>query len=176
MRASANDKVGELTAHSLLAQHDLAPPLVARFQNGLAYQFVRGHVCSPKDLTTEPVWRAVARRLAQWHALLPIAAAEGAAILKDNIEISLGSSPPSSMAPREVINAITPRKPTPNTWTVMSKWIHALPTTTPVEIERKDMLQRELKRTAAELVDTPGLGGNGVCLISFSRIFSSTIR
>ena len=104
----------------------------------------------------------MARRLAQWHALLPIASAGHAAIVKDDIEISLGSSPPSAALPQDMLNAMTSSKPTPNIWTVMAKWILALPTTSASERDQKDMLQRELKRTAAELIDTPGLGGNGV--------------
>lgn len=148
----------------LLAQHGLAPPLLARFENGLLYEYIQGHVCSPQDLTREPVWRGVARRLAEWHALLPIASAGDAAIIKDNVEISLGSSPPSPVASRDMVRSLTPKKPSPNIWTVMAKWILALPATNSKEVDRKEMLQKELKRTVAELADTPGLGGNGVIL------------
>ena len=62
----------------------------------------------------------------------------------------------------EEINAITPSKPIPNVWTIMQKWVFALPTTSEKEIKRKDILQKELERTVSELGDLPGLGENGV--------------
>ena len=44
----------------------------------------------------------------------------------------------------------------------MSKWILALPTTTAVETERRDALQKEVARTIHELSGTTGLGRSGV--------------
>lgn len=44
----------------------------------------------------------------------------------------------------------------------MQKWVFALPTTSEAEVQRKEVLQKELERTVAELGGTPGLGGNGV--------------
>ena len=67
------------------------------------------------------------------------------------------------------INAITPSKPTPNVWTVMQKWVFALPTTNEIEVKRKKVLQRELERTVADLGDKLGLGGNGVGPSTFRR-------
>src|SRR6516165_9452861 len=61
----------ETKSHKLLAERGLAPPLLARFNNGLLYKYIRGRVCSPEDLTREAVWRGVARRLAEWHAIVP---------------------------------------------------------------------------------------------------------
>ncbi|KAL6718114.1 hypothetical protein ACLMJK_004201 [Lecanora helva] len=154
----------EATSHSLLSQHKLAPTLLARFQNGLIYKFIRGHVCSPADLTTEPVWRGVARRLAQWHATLPILSAGNTTLAQDagpegSLPVpALSKSLPSS----EDINAITPDLPAPNVWTTMQKWVFALPITSEVERQRKKVLQDELVRTVSDLGHTPGLGGNGL--------------
>ncbi len=148
----------------MLSQHKLAPTLLARFQNGLIYRFIRGRVCSPADLTTEPVWRGVARRLAQWHATLPIISAGTIALVQDSgPEVPLTvSSPPKSLPSLEAINKITPNLPAPNVWTIMQKWVFALPTTNEAERGRKKALQKELERTVSELGDTPGLGANGV--------------
>lgn len=154
----------EATSHSLLSQHKLAPKLLARFQNGLLYRFIRGRVCSPADLTREPVWRGVACRLAQWHATLPIDSVRNTALVQDAIpQVLLPTSPPPKSLPSlEAINAITPNSPAPNIWTIMQKWVFALPTTSEIERGRKEVLQRELERTVSELGDTPGLGKNGV--------------
>lgn len=147
----------------MLAQHQLAPQLLARFQNGLIYRFIRGHVTSSEDLTSEPVWRGVARRLGQWHATLPIISAGKTAVVADaGMEVPLKSLGPTPTASLEEINAITPSKPTPNVWTVMQKWVFALPTTNETEVKHKEVLQKELERTVADLGDKPGLGGNGV--------------
>ena len=78
------------------------------------------------------------------------------------IEVPLNSSAPTATALLKEVNAITPSKPTPNIWTVMQKWILALPTTNEIEVKRKKVLQKELERTVADLGDKPGLGGNGV--------------
>ena len=161
---NTNSQSEEAKSHSLLSQHKLAPALLARFQNGLIYRFIRGHVCSPSDLTTEPVWRGVARRLAQWHAILPIISSGNTALVQDaGPEIALTTSPPLKSLPSlEAINAITPNLPAPNVWTIMQKWVFALPIANEAERKRKGILQRELERTASELEGTPGIGGNGV--------------
>ena len=127
------------------------------------YRFIRGHVSSSEDLTSESIWRGVARRLGQWHATLPIISAGKTAVVADaGIEVPLKSSARTSIASLEEINAITPSKPTPNVWTVMQKWIFALPTTNEIEVKRKKVLQKELERMVVDLGDKPGLGGNGV--------------
>ena len=157
----------EITCHTILAQRGLAPPLLARFQNGLIYEFIRGHVCSPEDLTKEPIWRAVACRLAQWHALLPIVHSKDAAMIKDSTEIPLSSSRPTTIFEKKALDAITPGKPPPTIWTVMQQWIFNLPAKTSEEISRRDLLQKELTWTAIELRDTPGLGA-GVLSFPYS--------
>ena len=127
------------------------------------YRFIRGHVSSSEDLTSEPVWRGVARRLGQWHATLPITSVGKRAVIADaGMEVPLKSSALMSTASLEEINAITPSKPTPNVWTVMQKWVFALPRTNDAETKRKEVLQNELERTVADLGDKPGLGDNGV--------------
>ncbi|KAL8972900.1 MAG: hypothetical protein Q9183_000289 [Haloplaca sp. 2 TL-2023] len=158
------DRERETQSHSLLCRHGLAPELLARFQNGLMYRFIRGQVCDSDNLTEERIWRGVARRIAQWHALLPVAAASS---MSDTGE---KDSPPTplkelSSVPKtsiDDINRITPDKLTPNVWTVIQKWIFALPTTSEVEKQRKDTLQKELERTVADLANVPSFGKDGL--------------
>lgn len=134
------------------------------------YRFIRGQVCNPEDLRREDVSRAVARRLGEWHARVPIVANKGNLTPKmdeHKIDDRLSRSIPNRTLSKQAIraiNAITPGKPIPNLWTVMQKWIHALPTVTEAEEERKSVLQKELVRTVAELGDTLGLGNDGVCI------------
>ncbi|KAI4113903.1 MAG: hypothetical protein LQ345_005209 [Seirophora villosa] len=157
------DRERETQSHSLLCQRSLAPELLARFQNGLMYRFIRGQVCDSEDLTQERIWRGVARRLAEWHALLPVVAASEPTA-SNAVDFPSGSllEPPSSRPSAAVINSITPSKLAPNVWTVIQKWIFALPTASELEKKRKNELQIELERTVAELGDLPSLGNNGL--------------
>ncbi|KAK0841834.1 hypothetical protein LTS02_016696 [Friedmanniomyces endolithicus] len=50
------DRERELRAHSLLASVGLAPPLLAKFDNGIMYRFIRGSVCTPEMLDAELDW------------------------------------------------------------------------------------------------------------------------
>lgn len=153
---------GEATSHALLAQRGLAPPLLARFENGLLYRFIRGRVAAPVDLVQSHVWRGVARRLGQWHAALPI--------------ISVSSSPVKSIPARRLdvdaeriapvastghITPIQPRQAGPNLWTVLQKWILALPAATDEQKSRQKGLQKELERIIGELDDGAGIGKGG---------------
>lgn len=145
-----NERIGECAAHSLLASHNLAPPLLARFNNGLLYRFISGKVCSPADLRRPEVWRGVARRLAEWHATLPISA-----ILDKGRRDSL-------KGPFESMSKIAD-KPTPNIWTVMYKWTCALPIDNVQQRNRKATLQKELEWLTEQLGDIPGIDSQ--CLI-----------
>jgi len=161
------DREKETQSHKLLAERGLAPPLLARFQNGLLYRFIRGRVCTPEDLTREPVWRGVARRLAEWHAVVPADQIQGDALPRadqDQIQFPLSqdSYNPKSCASTEDINAITPGKAAPNLWTVLQKWIFALPAGSDAERSRQETLQRELERSVKELGESCTLGKDGV--------------
>lgn len=154
---------GETRSHSLLAQYGLAPPLLARFKNGLLYCFIRGHVTSPSDLIRPSVWRGVARRLGQWHAILPIASSAddsqtSSSSAQDHYDVDKSEGMPKA----STITPIQPRQAGPNLWTVMQKWILALPVQTEEQRSRQKTLQTELERTLNELDDGSGIGENGV--------------
>lgn len=143
----------------MCAERGLAPPLLARFKNGLLYRYTIGQVCTPKDLVSEPVWRAVARRLGEWHALLPIAAvAEENGVSHGVNGHNMNGSRSKSL---ESTSDLASRTPVPNLWSVMLKWINALPCDTPKQKARKELLQRELNRSFKDLDNERGLGSSG---------------
>ena len=171
MRAYGNnteiliDRDREAKSHSLLAERGLAPPLLARFENGLLYRFIQGRVCTPQDLISEPVWRAVAKRLGEWHGRLPIISVPEGKPLTNGTNGNTcngNASHGADMAPFPPSKAIAARSPTPNIWTVMQKWVLALPAGTEVEKKRKVQLQKELERCFHELDSTNGLGNKGL--------------
>ncbi|KAL8808290.1 MAG: hypothetical protein Q9200_004318 [Gallowayella weberi] len=156
------DRERESQSHLLLCKHGLAPDLLARFQNGLMYRFIRGQVCESNDLTQERIWRGVARRLAQWHAVLPIVSSPTSTVV-ERVDVPLFEQRPSKAMPSaETINAITPGKAAPNVWTVMQKWIFALPAASEKDRQRNNKLQQELERTVADLAEMPKLGTDGL--------------
>lgn len=162
------DRARETQNHELLMRYNLAPDLLARFHNGMLYRFIQGSVTSPADLRREPIWRAVARRLAQWHAVVPCLPAARAPVQEEiygSEEIGIPAPTPSKKDPalQTAIDQVAPGKPAPNVWSVMQKWIYALPMGTDAERNRQATLQQELTKLIEQLSNRPGLGENSVC-------------
>jgi ethanolamine kinase len=139
------DREREAQNHELLMQHGLAPELVARFNNGMLYRYIKGTVTTPEDLRKSSIYNAVAERLAEWHAIVPCIAAK--------------LSPANG---QHAVDDVAPGKPPPNVWTVMQKWILALPSGTAEDKARQASLQEELGSLVKQLSQRPGLGANGV--------------
>lgn len=161
------DRERETQNHELLMQHNLAPALLARFHNGMLYRFIQGAVTSPADLRRVDIWRAVARRLAEWHAVVPCLPTPRqplAAEINGSQELGIPAPTPSRKDPalQAAIDNVAPGKPAPNVWTVMQKWIYALPAGTDAEKSRQASLQKELTRLVAEFSNRPGLGNNSL--------------
>ena len=53
------------------------------------------------------------------------------------------------------------RRPVPNIWSVIQKWVIALPCETPKQEARRDLLQKELDRSFKELDNERGPGSSG---------------
>ncbi|KAI5857978.1 kinase-like domain-containing protein [Tricharina praecox] len=113
------DRERECSSHLLLSNYGLAPPLLARFANGLLYRFVAGRVCSVDDLAVPETWKAVAERLGEWHGVLPTTSTTTDASTPDDPEAN-------------------------NLWGVLHKWISALPSATDAQKTQKEELRREL--------------------------------
>ncbi|KAH7403350.1 kinase-like domain-containing protein [Cadophora sp. MPI-SDFR-AT-0126] len=159
------DRERETQNHELLMQHNLAPELLARFHNGMLYRFIRGSVTSPADLRKKEIWRAVAKRLAEWHAVVPCISTPRKSLSEEidgSEKFDMAAPTPSKKDPalQVAIDNVAPGKPAPNVWTVMQKWIYALPTGTDAEKTRQASLQKELTRLVAEFSNRPGLGEN----------------
>jgi len=172
------DRERETQNHELLMQYGLAPALLARFHNGMLYRFIRGAVTSPADLRKKVIWRAVARRLAEWHAVVPCLPSSHNQLseVNGNVDFGVPASPSTKkdLAVQTAIDNIAPGKLAPNVWTVMQKWIYALPVGTAAEAQRQADLQKELSRLVAEFSNRRGLGENSVSSISI--IYKSSPR
>ena len=155
------DRDREAKSHALLAQRRLAPPLLARFENGLLYRFIQGRVCTAQDLTSEPIWTAVARRLGEWHGSLPINAVVSAEP-KTNGNPLVDRVKDHGRGLEKGGSSIALRKPTPNIWQVMLRWVNALPASTEADAKRKEQLRGELERSYNDLDSSHGLGQDGM--------------
>ncbi|KAI1870063.1 hypothetical protein JX265_006233 [Neoarthrinium moseri] len=148
------DRQRETQNHELLMKYGLAPELLARFKNGMMYRYISGKATMPDDLRKPAIYVAVAKRLAQWHATVPCL--PSVPLESNGVNGSTnGTSNPS-------IDFVAPGKPPPNVWTVMQKWILALPTKTDAQRERQSQLQSELAKLIEDLSQRPGLGKNGL--------------
>jgi len=154
------DRERELRAHNLLAKLGLAPPLLARFDNGLMYRFIPGDVCTPQDLRRPEIYRAVAKSLGQWHGSLPISA--------------ITDTPTRHDTPQGKHTGEQTR-PTPNLWTVMQQWIDALPANTEDERQRNHMLHEELAWLSNKLDATPGLTEGGAYVFGHCDLLSGNV-
>jgi len=172
------DRLRETQNHELLMKHGLAPELLARFDNGMIYRFIQGAVTQPEDLRKPSIYKAVARRLAQWHAVVPcIPGRTGHSRKNSSVGGYAGVADVLGDAEfQQALDHVAPGKPSPNIWTVMQKWIFALPTDTEEQRARQAQLQKELTVLVAELSQRPGLGQNGVrsipAAIHFYRVLT----
>lgn len=155
------DREREAANHELLMKQNLAPELLARFANGMLYRYIPGGVCQPKDLSDPIISKAIARRLAEWHAKVPCLA--GPSRNKNSSSDSL-----TDAAKIKIANAAQ-GKPIPNLWSTMQKWLLALPTETQEQRDRQSRLQTEFEALSERLSQRPGLGKNGVRGLQFSR-------
>lgn len=131
------DRAQEIKTHELLASKDLAPPLLARFGNGIIYRFCPGDVCSAEDLRRPEVYREVARTLGKWHRSLPVSA----------ISSDVHNDEAAQSAPH------------PNIWTVLKQWIDMLPCDELEEVEQRRRLQEELFWIVSTFAKLPAFTG-----------------
>lgn len=160
------DREREAANHELLMQHNLAPPLLARFSNGMLYRFIPGIVCTAKDLPDPTISKAVARRLAQFHATVPCVP-DVAQPKPDNER--------SPTANSMIANA-APGKPIPSCWSTMQKWILALPVDTDEQRQRQSRLQDELHKVVERLANRPTFGANGLVFAHCDLLCANIIQ
>ena len=135
------DRDMEARTHVLLAEKGLAAPFFARFNNGLLYGYLPGRACTPQELLREPVWRAVAIRLGEWHARLPLP------------NIVEGTTTNEDKAGHHQESSATPALPRLRTiWDVMRDWIDAIPSKSPELESRKIELHKALRKSFLDLV------------------------
>ncbi|KAI3404773.2 hypothetical protein KGF56_002403 [Candida oxycetoniae] len=64
------DRHREFISHLILNSIGLAPPVYARFKNGLIYGFLHGRSLKPSELSNPRLYPLVAQQLGNWHKSL----------------------------------------------------------------------------------------------------------
>ncbi|KAJ5243103.1 uncharacterized protein N7469_001430 [Penicillium citrinum] len=139
----------------------VASPLPSSPASTMVYSTV-SFVVSPAGTWTwllPPIYRGVARRLAQWHAVLP---SKGTSSTPSQEASIIAHSEAESAKEEEGFDVIQPRRAGPSMWAVLQKWILALPTSTPEQRSRRLTLQKELQWVLAQLDDGKGIGEDGL--------------
>lgn len=184
MRAYGNgteliiDRDREATSHGLLADRGMAPPLLARFQNGLLYGFIPGRVCKAQDLAQEPIWRGVAQKLGEWHARIPISGISSQPPVLNGANGTTNGHCHADKANNMHSKArgLASRRPVPNLWSVMQNWVNALSANTEKERARKAMLQQEMERCFEELDGEDGIGEHGFVFAHCDLLCANVIQ
>ncbi len=142
----------EVTTHVLLAERGLAAPLLARFRNGLLYTFLPGRVCKANDLLQDSIWQAVAARLGEWHARLPLPSLK--------TENSSSEEDPGSVGPKRGTDQRLRQSRT--IWTVFQEWLDAIPSKSEKEKLQQQTLQAEFDKCFRELNGDAGEDSSNV--------------
>lgn len=155
----------------------MAPPLLGRFKNGLLYGFIPGQVCKAEDLGREAIWRGVAQKLAEWHALVPISAiVEGEVQADDGHGTEHGQNHAGDRVRSAPTTPLARRRPVPNVWSVMQNWINALEVSSPEQQAQQELLQREMDRSFVELDNENSLGEQGFVFAHCDLLCANVIQ
>lgn len=121
------DRNREFVSHLVLNSLQLAPPIHARFANGLIYGFLPGRSLAPHELYNGYIFPLIAQQLGRWHNSVNCDSIEegvGAlrkytAEVKKNYDLALGAAK-TAREPKK-------RKSINNLWDLIEDWISVVP-------------------------------------------------
>jgi ethanolamine kinase len=113
------DRHREFISHLTLNSLNLAPPVHARFKNGVIYGFLPGTSLKPKDLRNPNVYPLVAQLLGVWHNQIDIKVIEGGIEKLRDFSLSIKKKKSSkSKFKKKFIG---------NIWELFEQWISIVP-------------------------------------------------
>ncbi|CCE82584.1 Piso0_002316 [Millerozyma farinosa CBS 7064] len=127
------DRHREFISHLVLHSLNLAPPIFARFKNGLVYGFLPGRSLAPAELRHEKVYPLIAQQLGNWHSQVD------RSMIQDGVEklrkftSSLKKKNRSNSEARTPQLATSPKNPHKHDifdiWDLIEDWIKIVPFT-----------------------------------------------
>ncbi|VEU24015.1 DEKNAAC105251 [Brettanomyces naardenensis] len=109
------DRDREFVSHLVLNSYNLAPPIHARFGNGLVYGFIEGRALQFEEMSDSHLYPFIASRLGEWHRLIDV----------DVIEESLRKLR-RRFGKSGMLDSRSGKKPD-NVWVLMKNWVEILP-------------------------------------------------
>lgn len=117
------DRNREFVSHLVLNSLRLAPPIHARFSNGLIYGFLPGRSLEPRELSNAAVYPLIAQQLGKWHNSI------NCEYIEDGVEKlrkhTAGAKKPALLhvprKPKKKLALIT------NVWELIEDWILIVP-------------------------------------------------
>lgn len=126
------DRHREFVSHLVLNSLHLAPPVHARFANGLIYGFLEGRSLDPKELANPYLYPLIAQQLGNWHGKVDIENIEDGieklrkytAGIKNQPLPALNSGTPVSLKQKREKGS---KKAILNIWDLIDDWILVVP-------------------------------------------------
>lgn len=125
-------------------------------------------MCTPEDLRRPDIWHGVARRLGEWHAVLPVSVISS---LQDG---GLANGTTTNFH-SDLLERFLADKPKPNLWSLLQRWILALPSGTPEERERQKTLFSELEWAVGKLGTVRGVGDTDPFVFAHCDLLSGNV-
>lgn len=155
------DRDREFVSHLVLNSLNLAPPIHARFGNGLVYGYIEGRSLKFEELSSTGMYPLIASKLGCLHNLTDVHTIdESLNKLKQKFHLASSPSSPSpspscSPSPHPARSASTTYSQT-NIWSVLSDWVQKLPNIPSMEklcSQNRDIMASKNKSDDQTLVD-----------------------
>ncbi|ODQ81771.1 hypothetical protein BABINDRAFT_160011 [Babjeviella inositovora NRRL Y-12698] len=179
------DRDREFISHLVLNSLGLAPPVHARFANGLVYGFLPGRSLSPEELAYPSIYPYIAQTLGHWHRKIHGKHIEqGIRKLKEynHMQAMAGS------LQRHALTNAAPKKPLClSLWQLIEQWIEIIPQIPQVVEsfeENRDLaqdqahgidVQRILQQELAWLLDKVGSESFSRTVLSHCDLLSGNV-
>ncbi|KAG7664989.1 uncharacterized protein J8A68_001454 [[Candida] subhashii] len=120
------DRNREFVSHLMLNSIDLAPPVYARFKNGMIYGYLDGRSLQPQELTQQNIYPLIAQQLGNLHCRLKFELIDSAVSKIRSLKFTRSNSSTTKKS-----NNSRKKKYISNVWELLDTWTDIIPTTNP---------------------------------------------
>lgn len=133
------DRDREFVSHLVLNSYNLAPPIHARFGNGLVYGYISGRSLKVDEMSNPHLYPFIAARLGDWHRMV------GVDVIEDSLK---------KLHRRFNASKGSPSKPN-DVWSLLQNWVEVLPEIpgmTAVCAQSRDLQEAKHNATLREIL------------------------
>lgn len=117
------DRHREFISHLILNSLNLAPPIYARFKNGVIYGFLPGKSLKPQQLKNPNIYPLVAQLLGTWHSSIDSKLIENGVEKLRDYTLSIKKKKFN----KKLIKNLNKKKFINNFWELIEQWINIVP-------------------------------------------------